>query len=56
MGEIHSDVALENTFDRGMVEGGHRNEADIRHAIVDGTTAPPPRVNRVAMRRLRYGS
>ena len=36
MGEIHSEVTLENTFDRGMVEGGYRNEADVRHATVDG--------------------
>ena len=36
MGEIHSEVTLENTFDRGLVEGGYRNEADIRHATVDG--------------------
>ena len=28
MGEIHSDVTLENTVDRGVFDRGHGQEAD----------------------------
>ena len=36
MGEIRSDVTLENTLDRGVFDRGHGEEADIRRSTVDG--------------------
>ena len=36
MGEIHADVTLENTVDRGVFDRGHGDEADIRRSTVDG--------------------
>ena len=36
MGEIRSNVTLENTGDRIEVERGHAQEADIRRETVDG--------------------
>ena len=35
MGEIRSDVTLENTIDRGYFDRGDRQESDIRRTIVD---------------------
>ena len=36
MGEIHSNVTLENTEDRAVVNRGHGQEADVRRATIDG--------------------
>ena len=36
MGEIHSNVTLENTLDRGVFDRGHGEETDIRRSTVDG--------------------
>ena len=36
MGEIHSDVILENTEDRVVFNRGHGQEADIRRSTADG--------------------
>ena len=36
MGEIHTEVTLENTDDRAYVRRGDRDESEIRHTIVDG--------------------
>ena len=36
MGEIRSNVTLENTVDRGVVDRGHGQETDIRRTTVDG--------------------
>ena len=36
MGEIRSNVTLENTVDRGVFDRGHGQEADIRRSTVDG--------------------
>ena len=36
MGEIRSNVTLENTLDRGVFDRGHGEETDIRRSTVDG--------------------
>ena len=36
MGEIRSDVTLENTLDRGLVDRGHGEDADVRRSTIDG--------------------
>ena len=36
MGEIHSNVTLENTEDRAVVNRGHGQEADVRRTTIDG--------------------
>ncbi len=36
MGEIRSNVSLENTVDRGVFDRGHGQETDVRRTTVDG--------------------
>ena len=36
MGEIRSNVMLENTVDRGVFDRGQGQETDVRHTTVDG--------------------
>ena len=36
MGEIRSNVTLENTVDRGVFDRGHGQEVDNRRSTVDG--------------------
>ena len=50
MGEIHTEVTLENTDDRAYVHRGDRDESEVRHTTVDGIVEHGRRHARAAPR------